>query len=450
VGHNFFSEGEVCRDAAAVSTPDYFQLFINYCLVIPFIFVFMRAIAFFLLYLMLNQALAQRKTNALILEHSAEIHSINPADSVYDDLEVLGSAIGDSRIVMLGEQSHGDAAAFQAKTRIIKYLHEKKGFNVLVFESDFYGLNEAWEDYFIRDSSVEILKHNIYSIWSGCNYVSPLFDYIDDSKSMAPLYVAGMDTRHSLRYSRKHYSDEFKHHFKDFPEPRADSSSFQHFIDLLTELIRNEYKSTASPEGKDFFVDYLNKLKEEHTADDFWKQELNNLAAFANNSWKLGKPELNRDAIMAQNLLWIYRHKYKGEKLIVWAHNGHVARDLESFKTKKGMVLFPDYTPSLGDVIHRELSDSLYSIGFVSNEGFSRFAAWDTSYSIGPYNGKNYERLMADQGYSYAFTDLRAMPAKSIFYMRGIMPITPFKKEWKNTYDGVFFIREMYGCGDPK
>jgi erythromycin esterase-like protein len=41
---------------------------------------------------------------------------------------------------LLGEQNHGDAPALFAKTKLVKYLHEKHGFNILAFESDFYGL----------------------------------------------------------------------------------------------------------------------------------------------------------------------------------------------------------------------------------------------------------------------------------------------------------------------
>jgi erythromycin esterase-like protein len=62
-----------------------------------------------------------------VKESPATIRAIVPDSIDFSDLETLGVAIGDSRIVMLGEQDHGDAPTFLAKTRIIKYLHEKKG-----------------------------------------------------------------------------------------------------------------------------------------------------------------------------------------------------------------------------------------------------------------------------------------------------------------------------------
>ena len=62
------------------------------------------------------------------------VNSINPKDTNFDDLV----EIGDAKLVLLGEQCHGDGDTFAAKSRLVKYLHEKKGFNVLAFEADFF------------------------------------------------------------------------------------------------------------------------------------------------------------------------------------------------------------------------------------------------------------------------------------------------------------------------
>ena len=55
------------------------------------------------------------------------IRSIDPtiADDDFADLKPLMAAIGKSRVVVLGEQSHGDGATFLAKGRLIKFLHQK-------------------------------------------------------------------------------------------------------------------------------------------------------------------------------------------------------------------------------------------------------------------------------------------------------------------------------------
>lgn len=99
----------------------------------------------FLLFTFISVALSacvQKDIKQFVVENRVDILSISPDSTDFSDLEAIGKAIGDSRIVMLGEQDHGDAPTFLAKTRLIKYLHEQKGFNVLAFESDFFALNE--------------------------------------------------------------------------------------------------------------------------------------------------------------------------------------------------------------------------------------------------------------------------------------------------------------------
>jgi len=67
--------------------------------------------------------------------HPVSLKSISPDETDFEDPAAFGKAVGDARIVFLGEQTHGDGATFLVKTRLIKYLHEEKGFDVLAFES---------------------------------------------------------------------------------------------------------------------------------------------------------------------------------------------------------------------------------------------------------------------------------------------------------------------------
>ncbi len=56
-----------------------------------------------------------------------------PPDDDFTGLIPIGKAIGDARMVLLGEAMHGDGAAFLAKTRRIKFRHQRKRFDVIVW-----------------------------------------------------------------------------------------------------------------------------------------------------------------------------------------------------------------------------------------------------------------------------------------------------------------------------
>jgi len=64
------------------------------------------------------------------LRQHATAFSTNAASSL-DDLDRVGEAIGDARVVGLGEATHGTREIQIAKERIIHYLVTRKGFTVL-------------------------------------------------------------------------------------------------------------------------------------------------------------------------------------------------------------------------------------------------------------------------------------------------------------------------------
>jgi hypothetical protein len=91
-----------------------------------------------ILLLATEAATGQYKMREYVQGNTVWLSTIDPDSADDSGLEAIGKAIGEARVVMLGEQDNGDAPTYLAKTRIIKYLHEKMGFNVLAFESDFF------------------------------------------------------------------------------------------------------------------------------------------------------------------------------------------------------------------------------------------------------------------------------------------------------------------------
>ena len=75
---------------------------------------------------------------ALVAADSTPLASIDPAAVTDDDLAAFGAAVGERRIVLLTEATHGDGATFRLKTRLVRYLHERMGFDVLFVESGLY------------------------------------------------------------------------------------------------------------------------------------------------------------------------------------------------------------------------------------------------------------------------------------------------------------------------
>ena len=60
-----------------------------------------------------------------------------PGDD-FADLAPFGAAVGSARIVALDEQTHGGHEEFVLKLRLLRYLHERLGFDVLVLESGLF------------------------------------------------------------------------------------------------------------------------------------------------------------------------------------------------------------------------------------------------------------------------------------------------------------------------
>jgi erythromycin esterase len=58
------------------------------------------------------------------------------AGSGFDDLAAFGKAVGEARIVALGEASHGTREFFQMKHRLLEYLVKEKGFTVFAIEGN--------------------------------------------------------------------------------------------------------------------------------------------------------------------------------------------------------------------------------------------------------------------------------------------------------------------------
>ena len=400
-------------------------------------------------------------TNAQDIEKYVKATTIpvrtNSPDSLdFSDLEAIGNAIGDAKIVMLGEQDHGDAPTFLAKTRIIKYLHEKKGFDVLAFESDFFALNEGWDALPKNPTSVDSFIHrNIFPIWTGCNTCKDLFhNYIPSSyNSLHPLIISGFDNQMVLAYSSKNLIKKLDSAFRSYKLSATTEPDYNAHMLPLFDSLTHWYGAQREEAVFGTIIGYLDKINIQLAAktlpQDFWPMIINNLLAEAEEykHVKKGFDKLNqpRDKQMALNLQWLSSVKYQGKKIIVWAANYHVSKfghDFLHTDSSNAITMGSFFTHD------PEILRNTYIIGFNSYDGTAgRLGMKD--YKVPPPRKNGFETWIPEQ-YEYAFTDLRPFNVShpvnpERFFMKGLGHQS-MKTNWSSVFDGVFFVRHMYPC----
>jgi erythromycin esterase-like protein len=399
---------------------------------------------------------AQTSIKEYVKQNAATIRAIDPDSTNYSDLDVIGSAIGDAKIVMLGEQDHGDAPTFLAKTRLIKYLHEKKGFNVLAFESDFFGLNEGWERLPKQELAIDtFLWQNIFSVWTACKSCTNLFfDYVPSTwKTKSPLTITGFDSQQYLNYSFQRLGQRLDTILRKSNLPITKHANY---VSAIIPLIDSSKTWTLKPPIDISRIDtchkYLQTIKSELAtvvkADNFWMYMIDNMIQqveaakiFALTKKLSGN---TRDVRMAINLQWLNDVKFKNEKIIVWAADYHTMRQAANMKER-----FFDADTTMGDVFTKnEKSAKIYSIGFTSYSGQAGRLGTKPHKVYEP-RGTGFETWINEKE-EYAFVDFQKFNTQNpatdeYFYMKALGHINYLAK-WNHVFDGVFFIRNMYPC----
>ena len=117
-------------------------------------------------------------------------------DQNFSDLAFMAQVLEEKPLVMLGESSHGVKEYSQAKVRMIKYLHEKLGYNVLAFESGMFECENVQANINSLTPRAAMVSC-LFGVWHTQTLVE-LFDYIKQRQSASnPLRITGFDVQAS-------------------------------------------------------------------------------------------------------------------------------------------------------------------------------------------------------------------------------------------------------------
>lgn len=115
------------------------------------------------------------------------VHPVDLSASLSEQLDPLATAIGASRIVLLGENGHGVGSITEAKVDLVSYLAAELGFDILIFESGFFecGYASRQTDLSARDRLYGCLRYPFQHAEA-----LPLFSNSDSGDA---IWIEGMD-----------------------------------------------------------------------------------------------------------------------------------------------------------------------------------------------------------------------------------------------------------------
>lgn len=391
---------------------------------------------------------------AWLKSHSVPFRSIDPADENFTDLEPLRELIGDARIVQLGEQSHGDGTCFQTKIRLIKYLHQELGFDVIAFESGLYDCHRAWRAFQDGEKPVEAAAQGVFGIWTGSAQTAPLWDYVASTRNAErPLELAGFDCQFTGTASANFLANDLAELAR---ETGAGFTAAEEELleDGLAESRAGEFHGESARQ----FVELAERLEKslpssqiETAKRQFWSQYLASMTEYCrgmqdHNAEKPDFRSINlRDRLMAENLIWLANTRYPEKKIIVWAASFHIARRLDEIVDPGPAVNYAEIVP-MGHTVNSRLGDKVFTVGFSAMDGNA--GPWfRQSFRIPPAPEGTFESLCVAAGLENGLVPLRVEDSGSE-WLRSPLYARPLgygwmKAVWPNHFDAIIFNRTM-------
>jgi erythromycin esterase len=405
---------------------------------------------------------------AILAELAALAHPFDTvhAGSGFDDLAFLDGLIGDARIVALGEASHGTSEFFQMKQRLLEYLVEKKGFTILAIEGN-------WSEALIADRYLKAVNGDTMSalaalnIWTwyteeGRAVLDWIREYNRKRGSRPVLSFAGFDmldatvaiklvTRFLGRLGGAN-GDAIR---QSYAELETLLQNPQKLVGTdLHHFRNNAIKALGHINAWGDALPQLSTMEEYQDAVQAARIVLQYAEGrIAEASAGTMAATAKRDQAMAENARWLAEKRFRGQKIVIWAHNGHVGTTPTEGEKTMGMHLREFY------------GQQMVVLGFGSYRGEVRAQrivgiGWPggdlVALKIPPAKPVSVEGLFAETALPNFVVDFRRVPESSALRRwlseprlhRGIgsgydpdSPSESFEEvDLPKTYDGFIFI----------
>jgi len=379
---------------------------------------------------------AQNSIQKEINSRLVDLHNVGNNDENFEGFERIKNEIGDAQIVMLGEQSHSDATTYETKIKLIKYLHEEMGFEILIYECD-----KAWSMIQKGHNVKDALAKGIFGIWSTVEELDPLYEYVEKELAyIKPLMVAGFDPQFSGKIAPDYFADDLSSFLATFEK----ASPYKGEIQQLQAYINTggkKIKKKEAIQNMAFLQKLIELIEKQQNIEsaDFWIQNLKSLEVWMSDTHL--KTD-NRDRQMADNLIWL-KEKYPDKKIICWGATSHFLYNSSNIKLadKKIQKAYGDYYSThtfMGDYLKEKYGDELYTIGFIAHEGTF---GYNRNVTIEPPLKNSLEYLIGKSENDNYFLPLHNLSLEG--YLSRPLAHQNLSNDIAQVMDGVVFNRHM-------
>lgn len=260
----------------------------------------------------------------LIKKYIYPLKTFGPSEKDNSDLRILKNLIGDSKVVALGESTHGSSEIYKMKDRLIRYLAENENFDIFSIEAQ---MQQSYlvENYTNGNSTLKEAMRNLgYWTWKTKEMASLLNWMKDFNKDKKKISFTGFDMQ-----SVSEPIKQLRATFKDDKELQNKFDKLSLKIQEFLEENKNVRRNYILTDDQSITIyPILSEIKSKITS-------ANNLTE-SEKKWQnqnlriieqiLEKTMISRDKFMAENFMWI-KDNNPNSKFIVWAHNGHINKD---------------------------------------------------------------------------------------------------------------------------
>lgn len=317
-------------------------------------------------------------------------------------IEGLLERIGDAKVVLLGEASHGTSEFYAMRQEITKALIEKRGFNLVCAEADWSDAEQInnyvrgqhtaqdwmpfsrfpewmWKNKDVLNFVEWQKKYNTKHHNSVGFYGLDLYG-LENSIDLVIKYLQDIDpdlaTLAKLRYSSMMpYMSNPTLYGKLVTSNKLQSCE-KEVLKMLFDLLKNKSKLNHS---QAYFNAYQNATVVVN-AERYYKAMYYGSAE----SWNL------RDFHMFSTLKSLLSYHGKDSKAVVWAHNSHIGNALATEMYARGEI-------NIGHLCKEHFGSKSYNIGFGTHTGTVAAAKnWDETMQVMPVNNslpESYEYL---------------------------------------------------------